>query len=46
MRGTSSAFHEIDSLDVRPLPDTVLNHFTARDVISRWDVLGVHTRAT
>ena len=37
---------QIDTLDVRPLPDTVLKHFTARDVISRWDVLEVHTRAT
>jgi putative transposase len=37
---------EIDTLDVRPLPDTVLKHFTARDVISRWDVLEIHTRAT
>ena len=37
---------QIDTLDVRPLPDMVLKHFTARDVISRWDVLEVHTRAT
>jgi len=37
---------QIDTLDVRPLPNTVLKHFTARDVISRWDVLEVHTRAT
>ena len=28
------------------LAQTVLKHFTARDVISRWDVLEVHTRAT
>ena len=37
---------EIDTLDVRPLPGTVLKHFTARDVVSRWDVLEVHSRAT
>ena len=37
---------QIDTLDVRPLPDMVLKHFTARDVVSRWDVLEVHTRAT
>lgn len=37
---------QIDTLDVRPLPNTVLKHFTARDVVSRWDVLEVHTRAT
>lgn len=37
---------QVDTLDVRPLPGVVLKHFTARDVISRWDVLEVHTRAT
>ena len=37
---------ELDTLDVRPLPGVVLKHFTARDIISRWDVLEAHTRAT
>jgi len=37
---------EIDTLDVRPLPGVTLKHFTARDVVSRWDVLEVHSRAT
>ena len=37
---------EVDTLDVRPLPGMILKHFTARDIISRWDVLGIHTRAT
>ena len=37
---------EVDTLDVRPLPGLVLKHFTARDVISKWDVLEAHTRAT
>ena len=37
---------QIDTLDIRPLPGTILKQFTARDVISRWDVLEVHTRAT
>lgn len=37
---------QVDTLDVRPLPGMVLKHFTARDVISRWDVVEVHTRAT
>ena len=36
----------LDTLDVRPLPGVVLKHFTARDVISRWDVVETHTRAT
>lgn len=37
---------EVDTLDVRPLPGMVLKHFTARDVISRWDILEAHTRAS
>ena len=37
---------QVDSLDVRPLPGVVFKHFTARDMISRWDVLEVPTRAT
>ena len=37
---------QVDTLDLRPLPGVVLKHFTARDVISRWDVLDVATRAT
>ena len=37
---------QVDTLDLRPLPGVVLKHFTARDVVSRWDVLAVHTRAT
>ena len=36
---------EVDTLDVRPLPGVVRKHFTARDVISKWDVLEAHTRA-
>lgn len=37
---------EVDTLDIRPLPGMILKHFTARDIISRWDVLEAHTRAT
>ena len=37
---------EVDTLDVRPLPGVILKHFTARDVISRWDVLEAHSRST
>jgi len=37
---------EVDTLDIRPLPGLVLKHFTARDIVSRWDVLEAHTRAT
>jgi len=37
---------EVDTLDVRPLPGLVFKHFTARDVVSRWDVLELHRRAS
>jgi len=37
---------EVDTLDVRPLPGVIVKHFTARDVISRWDGLEVYSRAT
>lgn len=37
---------QIDTLDVRPAPGRVLKQFTARDVISKWDVIEVHERAT
>jgi putative transposase len=37
---------QVDTLDVRPLPGVELKHFSARDVISRWDVVESHSRAT
>jgi putative transposase len=37
---------QVDTLDVRPLPGVILKHFTARDVVSRWDVVEAHSRAT
>ena len=37
---------QVDTLDVRPFPGMVLKHFTARDMVSRWDVVEAHTRAT
>lgn len=37
---------QMDTLDIRPVPDTVLKQFTARDTVSRWDVLEVRSRAT
>jgi len=37
---------QLDTLDLRPLPGIVLKHFTARDVVSRWDVVNVYRRAT
>ena len=32
--------------DIRLVPGMVYKHFTARDVVSRWDVLEVSQRAT
>jgi len=37
---------QVDTMDLRPLPDVVLKQFTARDVVSRWDVLAVGSQAT
>lgn len=37
---------EVDTLDVRPLPGVAFKHFTARDVVSRWDVVEAHSQAT
>jgi len=37
---------QLDTLDIRPLPGVLLKHFTAHDVLSRWNVIGVHGRAT
>jgi putative transposase len=30
---------EVDTLDIRPLPGLILKQFTARDIVSRWDVI-------
>jgi len=37
---------ELDTLDVRPLPGVILKHFSAYDVISKWNVLGIFRQAT
>lgn len=37
---------QVDTLDLRPLPGVVLKQFTARDVVSRWDVLMAASQAT
>ena len=33
---------QLDTMDLRPAPGVVLKQFTARDVVSRWDVIEVH----
>jgi putative transposase len=37
---------ELDTLDIRPLSTVVLKQFTARDLVSRWDVVELGRRAT
>ena len=37
---------QLDTLDIRPLPGLVLKHFTAHDVISRWNVMDVRRSAS
>lgn len=37
---------EVDTMDVRPVPGCVFKQFTARDLVSRWDVIQAHSRAT
>jgi putative transposase len=37
---------QVDTLDLRPSPGVILKQFTARDMVSRWDVIEVHGRAT
>lgn len=37
---------QVDTLDVRPIPGTILKQFTARDMVCRWDVVEVYSRAT
>jgi transposase InsO family protein len=37
---------QVDTLDVRPFPGVTLKQFTARDILSKWDVIEVRRRAT
>jgi len=37
---------QLDTLDIRPLPGVVFKHFTAHDVVSKWNVMDIFTRAT
>lgn len=36
---------QVDTADIRPFPGVIRKHFTARDVVSRWDVLDVFYEA-
>jgi len=37
---------QLDTLDIRPLPGLVLKHFTAHDVVSKWNVIDVRRSAS
>jgi len=37
---------QVDTLDLRPLPGKVFKQFTARDMVSRWDVIQAFRSAT
>jgi transposase InsO family protein len=37
---------EVDTADIRPLPGWAFKHFTACDVVTRWQVVEAHSRAT
>jgi putative transposase len=37
---------QLDTLDIRPLPGVALKHFTAHDVVSKWNIIGVYRRST
>ncbi len=37
---------QIDTLDIHPFPGVHFKHFTARDVVSRWDVIEVFPHAS
>ena len=37
---------QVDTLDIRPVPGVALKQFTARDVVSRWDVLELRSTAS
>jgi transposase InsO family protein len=37
---------QVDTLDLRPLPGVIFKHFTAHDVVSKWNVIEVGHSAT
>lgn len=37
---------QLDTQQQRPLPGELFYHFGARDTVSRWDVIALHSRAT
>lgn len=37
---------QVDTLDIRPVPAVIRKQFTARDIISKWDIVEVYGSAT
>lgn len=37
---------QVDTMDLRPVPGTILKHFTAHDVLSRYNVAAIRSQAT
>jgi hypothetical protein len=37
---------EIDTKQIRPARNALVHHFSARDVVSRWDVVEAHAQST
>ena len=37
---------QVDTMDLRPVPGTILKHFTAHDVVSRYNVAAIRSQAT
>lgn len=37
---------QLDTMDLRPVPGTILKHFTAHDVLSRYNVAAIRAQAT
>lgn len=37
---------QVDTMELRPLPGTILKHFTAHDVVSRYNVAAIRSQAT
>lgn len=37
---------QVDTMDIRPVPGMIRKQFTARDIISKWDILHVFGHAT
>jgi transposase InsO family protein len=44
--GQAGDIIQLDTLDLRLLPGVIFKHFTAHDVVSKWNVMSVNCRAS